>query len=313
MDQATDYDSPWKDALDRWFPAFLAFFFPEIHADIDWSRGHEMLDKELQQVVREAELRRRHVDKLVKVWRRDGAEAWVLIHVEVQSQAEGDFPLRMYVYNYRLFDRYNRVVVSLAVLADERPDWRPNQFRSALWGCSAGIEFPMVKLLDFAADAEALEANPNHFATVVLAHLKTQQTSIDPEARHRWKLRLVKGLYERGLQRKDIEELFRFIDWLMVLPDGLDRQFWLEVQQYEKEKQMPYVTSVERMAKEEGLQEGMAPAKEGLNLALELKFGSKGKKLMNQIRRINDVSALQALQRALKKAKSLEEFRKALP
>jgi len=69
---------------------------------------------------------------------------------------------------------------------------------------------------------------------------------------------------------------------------------------------MPYVTSVERMAKAEGLQEGMA-------LSLELKFGSKGKKLMRQIRRINDVSVLQALQRALKRAKTLDEFRKALP
>jgi hypothetical protein len=31
----------------------------------------------------------------------------------------------MYVYNYRLFDRYDRPVVSLAVLADASPTWRP--------------------------------------------------------------------------------------------------------------------------------------------------------------------------------------------
>jgi hypothetical protein len=103
----------------------------DIHADIDWPRGYEMLDKELQQLVRTAELGRRHVDKLVKVWRRDGQEAWVVIHVEVQSQAEEDFPQRMYVYNYRLYDKYNQAAVSLAVLADDRPDWRPRQFRPA--------------------------------------------------------------------------------------------------------------------------------------------------------------------------------------
>lgn len=68
----SDYDSPWKEALDSFFQAFLAFFFPAIHAEIDWSRGHEMLDEELQQVVREAELGRRHVDQLVKVWRQNG-------------------------------------------------------------------------------------------------------------------------------------------------------------------------------------------------------------------------------------------------
>jgi hypothetical protein len=80
-----DYDSPWKEALERYFAAFMAFFFPQAHADIDWARGHEFLDKELQQVVRDAELGRRLADKLVKVWRRSGEEAWVLAHIEVQG------------------------------------------------------------------------------------------------------------------------------------------------------------------------------------------------------------------------------------
>jgi hypothetical protein len=47
----TDYDSPWKEALDRYFELFMAFFFPAAHADIDWKRGYEMLDKELQKIV----------------------------------------------------------------------------------------------------------------------------------------------------------------------------------------------------------------------------------------------------------------------
>ena len=46
----TDYDSPWKEMLDGYFPAFMAFFFPEAYRDIDWDRGYESLDKELQQI-----------------------------------------------------------------------------------------------------------------------------------------------------------------------------------------------------------------------------------------------------------------------
>jgi hypothetical protein len=34
-----DYDSPWKEALEVYFPAFLLLLFPRTHADIDWSRG----------------------------------------------------------------------------------------------------------------------------------------------------------------------------------------------------------------------------------------------------------------------------------
>ena len=43
-----DYDSPWKEALERYLPDFLPLLFPEAHAGIDWSNGYEFLDKELQ-------------------------------------------------------------------------------------------------------------------------------------------------------------------------------------------------------------------------------------------------------------------------
>ena len=85
---AGDWDSPWKEALDYFLDRFLAFFFPLIHTAIDWGRGYEALDKEFQQIVREAELGRRYVDKLVKVWTQAGDECWVLIHVEVQSDRD---------------------------------------------------------------------------------------------------------------------------------------------------------------------------------------------------------------------------------
>ena len=36
MSGATDnYDSPWKEAQEHFFPDFLAFFFPDAYADID--------------------------------------------------------------------------------------------------------------------------------------------------------------------------------------------------------------------------------------------------------------------------------------
>ena len=52
----SDYDSPWKEMLEGYFPDFMAFFFPEAYEDIDWVRGYESLDKELQQIVRDAAL-----------------------------------------------------------------------------------------------------------------------------------------------------------------------------------------------------------------------------------------------------------------
>ncbi len=120
---ADSYDSPWKEALKHFFPDFLDFFFRDAHSGIDWCLGYEFLDKELQQIARDAKLGRRYADILVKVWRHGGEEAWVLVHVEVQAQQQAAFAERMYVYNYRLYDRYRRPVASLAVLADEQPGW----------------------------------------------------------------------------------------------------------------------------------------------------------------------------------------------
>jgi hypothetical protein len=300
---STDYDSPWKEALDAYFEPFLALLFPKAHSQIDWSRGYESLDKEFQQVVREAEVGRRYVDKLVKVWTKEGIEAWVLIHVEVQTARETEFPLRMYVYNYRVFDRYNRPVASLAVLADDEPNWRPSEFCNSLFDCEAGIRFKPVKLLDFAAHEAMLEESSNPFAKVVLAHLKARQTHDDPAARHAWKVRLVRGLYERGFSAKDVRDLFRVIDWLMVLPPALNTLFWQDLDRIQEERRMPFITSVERVGHCRGL-------RQGIEALLQVRFGDEGLQLMPDIREIHEEEKLEAVLKALVTATTLEEVRR---
>jgi hypothetical protein len=149
MTVAADYDGPWKEVLDVYLPEVLAFFFPEVHAGIDWTRGPEGQDKELQLVAPDSERGSQTVDKLVKVWRRGGEEAHVLVHIEVQSQQDVAFAERMFRYHARLYDHYRRNVVSLAILGDERPRWRPDRFAYELWGCSLHLRFPAVKLRDY--------------------------------------------------------------------------------------------------------------------------------------------------------------------
>ena len=80
-----DYDSPWKEMLDGYFPAFMAFFFPEAHADIDWTRGYESLDTDLQQIVRDAALGTRLTIKTL-----DSEEA-----IEVKSGTQPASTLRI--------------------------------------------------------------------------------------------------------------------------------------------------------------------------------------------------------------------------
>ena len=112
-----DYDSPWKEIIEDFFPDFMAFFFPEAHTAIDWSQPPEFLDKDLQKITADAAIGRRTVDKLAKVWLKDGGEVWVLVHIEVQSGYEAEFAERIYTYNYRSYDRYQRRVDDLVPMA----------------------------------------------------------------------------------------------------------------------------------------------------------------------------------------------------
>jgi hypothetical protein len=295
-----DYDSPWKEALDVYFEAFLALFFLHVHHDIDWSRGYEMLDKELQQLLPKSAQGRRTVDKLVKVWRHNGVETWVLIHIEVQTRRQRGFSRRMFVYNCRITDRYNRDVVSVAVLADDDPNWRPDHYEWELWGCEKRLVFPAVKLLDYTAREAELEESRNPFAKVVLAHLKALQTRRDPESRRVWKFRLVRGLYERGFRAEDVRQLFRFIDWLMELPESVREAFDQEVDEYEEGRRMPFVTSFERR--------GMLKA---IAAALETKFGEEGAALVPVIRELNDAEKYLALNQVIATATTFDEVRRA--
>lgn len=297
-EQRADYDNPWKEALSLYFPAFIEFFFPHIDTNIDWNRGYEFLDKEFQQIVRDAEIGLREADKLVKVWRLDGEETWVLIHIEVQSQVQSVFAERMYVYNNRIFDRYRRKVVSLAVLADDQPSWRPTQYSYEIWGCQVLLKFPIVKLLDY--QQLTLEANANPFAVIVLAHLTTQRTSKDPQGRYQGKMRIAKSLYQRGYSRQDILELLRLIEWMMTLPEGLERDFEQELIRFEEENRMPYILSYERRV--------LQARQEDILEVLKVRFVNVPNSLEEAINQIQDELLLKTLHGQAIVISSLAEF-----
>ncbi len=110
----------------------------------------------------------------------------------------------MFVYYYRLLDRYARQVASFAVLGDERLGWRPARYETALWGCELRFTYPIVKLRDYRTRRAALEASDNPFATVVLAHLAVQDTRRSASRRREVKLALTRRLYERGYSRERV-------------------------------------------------------------------------------------------------------------
>lgn len=283
-----DYDGAWKEGVEKYFEAFLTFFFPHIYSEIDWTRGYEFLDQELQQLMRESEVGKQFVDKLIKVWLNDGKETWLLIHLEIQSQVDTGFPKRMFSYHYRIFDRYGQEVVSLAILGDNQASWRPEEYSYERWGCRLSLQFPTVKLLDYQPRWSELEQSDNPFAVLVMAHLRTQATTKNLTGRLQWKLSLIKRMYELGYSRDKILQLFDLIDRLMALPPNLDLNFKTELQRFEDDKKMAYITSIERLGIAQTLQKSIVKI-------IKTRFQDAPSELVEQINKIYDHERLNQL------------------
>lgn len=253
----TDYDVPWKEVLDSYLQGFLELCLPGVHDGIDWSVPIENHEQELPKLFPNSLSAGRIADKLFRA-RFKGSEqpTWFMIHTEVQVARQAEFARRMFTCYYRILDRYQEPVVCIGILGDSSKSWRPERLEIDTLGCLLSFEFPVVKLQDFATRIEDLEDSSNPFALVIASHLRAQGSTGNPGIRYRFKVELVRRLFEKKWAADQVRRLFRFIDWVMDLPIPLELQFNDELKSIETEMNMPYVTSIERLAREEGKLEG---------------------------------------------------------
>ena len=304
-----NYDESWKEALSEYFDSFLDFFFSPIYQQIDWTKIPQSLDKELQQITASSDTEKCIADKLYQVWLLDQQEIWILIHIEIQSQYDRDFSQRMYIYNYRAFDLYQKPVVSLAILGDERVNWRPNRYEFKFGGYELMLNFPMVKLLDYDSRWEDLVLSTNPFAMIVMAHLKTKATTANPEQRAESKWLLVRGLYDRGLEREQIIKLFQIIDRMMTLPNPLQQSLDFKIQKFEEERTMPLLSNMELRGVEIG---ALRKAQDDIKTVLQIRLGQVPLDIEEALNNISDLSILEEMLKSAVIVNSLDEFKQSL-
>jgi len=151
-------------------------------------------------------------------------------------------------------------VLTLVILTDLNSGWRPSEYHFEFGGYGTDRRFPVCKVLDHLETDWA--GQRSLIVEVARAQIAALRTASDPESRYNSKTELVRNLYSAGYNQEQIREIFRLIDWMMHLRPDLDRRFKSELVAYEKELKMPYITSVERLAKEEGLEEGLEKGRE---------------------------------------------------
>jgi hypothetical protein len=259
------YDSAWKEVIEKLFKDFLEFFFPEIHNAIDFTKKIEFLDKEMRPIAPYSNSGDRVSDVLVKVHLKDGTYRYIciFIHIEVQGQVRVNFMERMYIYNYRTFDKRIEAgvpVISTAILTDTDERYRPNEYCVSFCGFELRMKIPIVKIIDYKLKEEfrkKLETSINPMAMVVKAQLKSFEVKkADEDTKFEVTKELIRQCYKHGYSRDDINVLAKFIEWVIRLSKAFEKRLKEEIKKIEEEFKMPYLASWERSARKEGKTEG---------------------------------------------------------
>src|ERR1700754_966474 len=162
------YDVLWKSLLEEVRGDLLRFVYPNAEGYLDVNRGFEFLEKELNVMYPGPEKKNhsRVVDKLVKLYLKDGGERWVLLHLEIQGGRDGDFARRMFTYYYRLLDKHDCKVTAVAIYTGSDGKKMPDRYEDDFIGTSVVYRFNTMFITDY--PDELLKASDNPFAMVLL-------------------------------------------------------------------------------------------------------------------------------------------------
>jgi len=205
----TSRDALWKLIIEKFFPAFLEFFFPEHIKTLDLDKGFEFLDKELVEIRPKSKGNQRYMDKLAKVYTREGNEEWILVHLEVQGYYDVTFEERMFIYYYRVFDKFQKRITALAILTNDESD-HPTQYHTSFMGTELTYKFNTYKLAEKTPEDFANSNNP--FAIIMeVAWYALKKNRPNDEELYSFKIRLVRRLKELDYDTEHIRVLFGFI------------------------------------------------------------------------------------------------------
>lgn len=248
LDLRADNDKAWKLILSTLLKDFMEFFWYEAYLDIDWEKPYEMLEQELLAIVDVEDNGKRCLDKLFRVYLKDGTEQWILLHVEIQHSKDEDFSNRMFVYYYRIYEEYKKDVASIAVLADKDVNWRPSRFHRKIWDTETTRAYRSIKLIDYKSRIAELRKDKNPFAMVVLLQLAALATRPDEEKRLMTKLEFFRNLHKQGWGAEKIYNVYRFLDIILTLTPKFELEYVKKAKEIDRRSEMSLVLTTERHA-----------------------------------------------------------------
>lgn len=245
-----DHDRLFKELIQTFFEEFILLFFPTMHEHIDF-RHLSFLSEELFTDVTAGEKYR--VDLLVET-KLKGEDGLVIVHIENQSDVQTSFPERMFIYFSRLFEKYRKNIVPIAVFSYDTIRDEPSTFT---------LQFPFGNVLDFHFFTVELRKqnwrnyirNDNPIAAALLSKMGyTESERVE-----------LKKQFLRMLVRMELDEakqrlLFGFFETYVKLSDEEEQQLRSEVNEMEtkeKEQVLELIISYEQKVLEKERKQGI--------------------------------------------------------
>jgi len=255
-----DHDRLFKELLQTFFSEFMQLFFPAAHQAIDFS-CLKFLQQELYTDITAGE---KHVVDILVETRLKEEPGLILVHVEPQAYRQKDFNERMFIYFSRLFEKYRRRILPVAIFSYDRPGYEPDRFDVAL---------PFLDVLHFQYyTLELRKLNWRNYITAdnPVAAALLGKMGFKQEEKVKVKLEFMRMLARLKLDPARTELLGGFFETYLKLNREEERQLHLELSKLagkEAVSIMEITTSWHEKGRAEGLEKGI---KEGeMKKALE--------------------------------------------
>ncbi|PRD54692.1 hypothetical protein [Sphingobacterium gobiense] len=210
-----------KGAFEENFADFLRFLYPNADHIFDFSKSIQFMDKELLAIVpdRERKKGKRVADLLAKVFLKDGTEKYILLNTEIEGGNDVKFAERIYQYNYRIRDRYDIPVATIAVYTGSHNQPKPSEYIDVVLDTSVYFRYRAYHIFDHSEDE--LLAMDNIFAFLVVACQKALlEGKIPDEELGEDRLTIAKTLLCHDYEHDRIKNFLIFLKNFLYINDA---------------------------------------------------------------------------------------------
>lgn len=264
-----------KGAFEENFVDFLRFLYPDADDIFDFSKGIQFMDKELMSIVpdRDRKKGKRIADLLAKVFLKNGTAKHIMLNGEIEGGRDAEFAKRIYQYNYRIWDRYDLPVATIAVFTGSRTQPKPCEYQREVLDTSVHFRYRAYHIFDH-SERELL-ATENIFALIVLACQKALlEGKIPEEELGKDRLTIARTLITHKYDKGRITNFLIFLkNFLYINDEEINRIFDEEIIQLTGGIiDMSVIEILKKQERQQGRLEERAKAKaEKLKSALEFK------------------------------------------